>query len=82
MAIAVEAVYENGALKSAETLPFKEHEKARVTVVSVRASLAAQIAARAGASPQETLDQLPADGASQHDLHTELRSLTQARSPA
>jgi predicted DNA-binding antitoxin AbrB/MazE fold protein len=69
MAITVEAVYENGVLKPSEPLPFKEHEKVSVTVVAARGSLAAQIAGRASALPQETLDRLPADGASQHDHH-------------
>ena len=32
MAIVVEAVYEDGVLKPAEPLPFKEHEKVQVTV--------------------------------------------------
>jgi predicted DNA-binding antitoxin AbrB/MazE fold protein len=32
MMITVEAVYENGVLKPSEPLPFKEHEKVRVTV--------------------------------------------------
>jgi predicted DNA-binding antitoxin AbrB/MazE fold protein len=32
MAITVEAVYENGVLKPARPLPFKEHEKVQVTV--------------------------------------------------
>ena len=32
MAITVEAVYENGVLKPAQPLPFKEHEKVSVTV--------------------------------------------------
>ncbi len=32
MAITVEAVYENGVLKPAEPLPFREHEKVRITV--------------------------------------------------
>lgn len=32
MAITVEAVYENGVLKPAQPLPFKEHEQVQVTV--------------------------------------------------
>jgi predicted DNA-binding antitoxin AbrB/MazE fold protein len=32
MSITVEAVYENGVLKPSEPLPFKEHEKVRITV--------------------------------------------------
>lgn len=32
MAITVEAVYENGVLKPAGALPFKEHEKVQITV--------------------------------------------------
>jgi predicted DNA-binding antitoxin AbrB/MazE fold protein len=30
--ITVEAIYENGVLKPVEPLPFKEHERVRVTV--------------------------------------------------
>jgi len=67
MAFTVEAVYEHGVLKPAEPLPLEEHERVTVTVVPVRGSLAARIAAGASALPQETLDRLPADGASQHD---------------
>jgi predicted DNA-binding antitoxin AbrB/MazE fold protein len=32
MPITVEATYENGVLKPAQPLPFKEHEKVRLTV--------------------------------------------------
>jgi len=32
MAITVEAVYENGVLKPAKPLPFKEHETVTITV--------------------------------------------------
>ena len=32
MPITVEAVYENGVLKLAQPLPFREYEKVRVTV--------------------------------------------------
>ena len=32
MLLTVEAVYENGVLKPSEPLPFKEHEKVRITV--------------------------------------------------
>jgi len=67
MAITVEAVYENGVLKPAQPLPLREHEKVRVTVEQKQPSLAERIVARARALPQETLDRLPADGASQHD---------------
>ncbi len=67
MAITVEAVYENGVLKPAQPLPLKEHEKVQVTVEQKQPSLAERIAARARALPQETLDLLPTDGASQHD---------------
>jgi len=36
MAITIEATYENGVLKPAESLPLKEHEKVRVTVESAK----------------------------------------------
>jgi predicted DNA-binding antitoxin AbrB/MazE fold protein len=34
MAITIEAVYENGVLKPAQPLPFKEREKVQITVMS------------------------------------------------
>ena len=34
MAITIEATYENGVLKPGQPLPFKEHEKVRVTLES------------------------------------------------
>jgi predicted DNA-binding antitoxin AbrB/MazE fold protein len=34
MAITVEAVYEDGVLKPAQPLPFKEHEMVQVTVAA------------------------------------------------
>ena len=67
MALTVEAVYENGVLKPAEPLPFQEGEKVCVTVEERQPSLAKRIVARAQGLPPETLDRLPADGASQHD---------------
>lgn len=67
MAITVEAIYENGVLKPEKPLPFKEHEKVNVTVEEKGPSLAERIVARAATLPLETLDRLPADGASQHD---------------
>jgi predicted DNA-binding antitoxin AbrB/MazE fold protein len=67
MSFTVEAVYENGVLKPEKPLPLKEHEKVNVTVEPRGTSLAERIVARAGALPPETLDRLPADGASQHD---------------
>jgi predicted DNA-binding antitoxin AbrB/MazE fold protein len=32
MSLTFDAVYENGVLKPAQTLPLKEHEKVRVTI--------------------------------------------------
>jgi predicted DNA-binding antitoxin AbrB/MazE fold protein len=32
MSLTVEAIYENGVLKPAQPLPFKEHEKVKLTV--------------------------------------------------
>jgi len=32
MVLTIEAVYENGVLKPAQALPFREHEKVQVTV--------------------------------------------------
>ena len=34
MGLTIEAIYENGVLKPSEPLPFKEHEKLRITVQS------------------------------------------------
>ena len=34
MAITVEAIYENGVLKPAQSLPLQEHEKVQVTISS------------------------------------------------
>ena len=67
MSLTVEAIYEDGVLKPAQPLPLQEHEKVRITVEPNRRSLAREIASRGRALPQETLDRLPADGASQHD---------------
>jgi predicted DNA-binding antitoxin AbrB/MazE fold protein len=61
MAITVEAVYENGVLKPAEPLPFKEHEKVSVTVRPV-VSLARQTARMIPWSGDaETLERLARD---------------------
>ena len=67
MTLTVEAIYENGVLKPIQPLPFKEHERVTLTVQRARRSLAEEIASRGRALPQEILDRLPADGASQHD---------------
>jgi predicted DNA-binding antitoxin AbrB/MazE fold protein len=32
MTLTIEAVYENGVLKPAQPLPFKEHEQVRITI--------------------------------------------------
>jgi bifunctional DNA-binding transcriptional regulator/antitoxin component of YhaV-PrlF toxin-antitoxin module len=44
-----------------------EVETGRIVLEAARPTLAERIVARARALPQETLDLLPADGASQHD---------------
>ncbi len=67
MAITVEAVYENGVLKPAQSLPLKEHEIVQVTVQQAQPSLAERIVARARALPPDVLDCLPDDLAAQHD---------------
>ncbi|HZU35970.1 MAG TPA: antitoxin family protein [Gemmataceae bacterium] len=67
MVLTIEAIYENGVLKPAQPLPFKEHESVRITVETAGPTLAERIVARARALPPEVLDQLPADGAAQHD---------------
>ena len=55
MSITVEAVYENGVLKPAQPLPFKEHEKVSISVEPTGFSLAERIAARASALPPGAL---------------------------
>ncbi|MFL5245170.1 MAG: antitoxin family protein [Gemmataceae bacterium] len=67
MAFTVEAVYENGVLKPAQPLPFKEHEKVSITVEEKQPTLAERIVARARALPPEVLAALPDDLAAQHD---------------
>jgi predicted DNA-binding antitoxin AbrB/MazE fold protein len=67
MTLTVEAIYENGVLRPLQPLPLQEHAKVRVTVEPARRSLAEEIASSGRALPQEVLDRLPADGASQHD---------------
>jgi predicted DNA-binding antitoxin AbrB/MazE fold protein len=67
MAITVEAVYENGVLKPAQPLPFKELEKVQITVEVMQPTLAERIVSRARALPPEVLAALPDDLASQHD---------------
>lgn len=39
MTITIEATYENGVLKPAQSLPLKEHEKVRISVHSERSPL-------------------------------------------
>jgi predicted DNA-binding antitoxin AbrB/MazE fold protein len=61
MAITVEAVYENGALKPAQPLPFKEHEKVVITIRSA-VGLARQTAGMIPWSGEaETLERLARD---------------------
>ena len=55
MAITVEAVYENGVLKPSEPLPFKEHEKVRVSVEPTRPPIWERIAALTADAPPEEL---------------------------
>ncbi len=67
MSITVEAIYENGVLKLAQPLPFKECQKVNVSVEAAGSSLAERIGTRARALPPEELDALPDDLAAQHD---------------
>ncbi|MDZ4658085.1 MAG: antitoxin family protein [Bythopirellula sp.] len=58
MTMTVEAVYENGVLKLTQPLPFKEHEKVRVTVQQ-GPSLAEQTAGMMGwTGDAETLERI------------------------
>jgi predicted DNA-binding antitoxin AbrB/MazE fold protein len=67
MPLTVEAIYENGVLKPSQPLPLQDRVKVTITVEERQPSLAERIVARARALPPETLERLPADGASQHD---------------
>jgi predicted DNA-binding antitoxin AbrB/MazE fold protein len=67
MAITVEAVYENGVLKPAQPLPFKEHEKVCVSVVAARAPIWEEVIALTADIPPEEFDKLPPGGAADID---------------
>lgn len=67
VSIIVEAVYENGVLKLAEPLPFREHEKLTVTVEPAHPPIWERLAARAAETPPEEVLRLPPDGAAQID---------------
>jgi predicted DNA-binding antitoxin AbrB/MazE fold protein len=61
MTLTVDAIYENGVLKPAEPLPFKEHEKVTVTVQPT-ISLARQTAGMVPwTGDVETLDRITRD---------------------
>jgi predicted DNA-binding antitoxin AbrB/MazE fold protein len=67
MAITVEAVYENGVLRPAQALPFKEHERVSITVEPARLPIWERIIALTADIPPEELDKPPVDGAAQLD---------------
>lgn len=67
MSISFEAIYESGVLKPSEPLPFKEHEKVRITVEPSQPPIWEQILAQTADAPPEELAKPPIDGASQHD---------------
>ena len=61
MTLTVEAIYENGVLKPAQPLPFKEHEKVTITVQPAM-SLARQTAGMVPwTSDVETLERITRD---------------------
>jgi hypothetical protein len=78
---AIKAIWTNGNIVPAEPVDWPEGTQLLVEVVVPSAkigreessegqlSLGQRIAARARALPQEILDRLPADGASQHDSY-------------
>lgn len=81
MTIIIDAIYEGGVLVPAQPLPLSEHEKVRVTVeqqvkpapmepdstTPTREPIWERLAALARDLPPGALDNLPTDGASQHD---------------
>jgi predicted DNA-binding antitoxin AbrB/MazE fold protein len=67
MSFTVEAVYENGVLKLAKPLPFKEHEKVRVSVEPAGPPIWERIIALTADIPPEELEKPPVDGAAQLD---------------
>lgn len=67
MTLTVEAVYENGVLQPSEPLPFREHEKVRVTIEPVQPPIWERIAALAADAPEDEIAKLPPDGAAKID---------------
>jgi len=61
MAITVEAVYENGALKPAQPRPFKENEKVQITVQSANSPLLAASGILGWTGDAETLERIAMD---------------------
>ena len=67
MSITVEAVYENGVLRPAAPLPFKEHERVSITVEPARIPIWEKIIALTADIPPEEFDKLPPGGAAHID---------------
>ena len=67
MSITFEAVYENGVLKPAQPLPFKERERIRVSVEPVLPPIWEQLAALTADAPPEEVAKLPPGGAAEID---------------
>jgi predicted DNA-binding antitoxin AbrB/MazE fold protein len=58
MAMTVEAIYENGALKLAQPLPLKEREKVRVTVEPETSPLVAGYGIMGWTGDAETIERI------------------------
>ena len=61
MAITVEAIYENGTLKLAQPLPFKEQERVRVTVETQASPILEAYGIIGGKGDHETLERILAE---------------------
>jgi predicted DNA-binding antitoxin AbrB/MazE fold protein len=69
MSLTIEAIYENGVLKPAQPLPFKEQEKVRVTVEPARPPIWERLAALTADAPAEEIAKLPPGGAAEIDQY-------------
>lgn len=61
MAITVEAVYEDGVLKPAQPLPFKEHERVRVAVETISSPILQAYGIMGWKGDAETLERIALD---------------------
>ena len=68
MTLTVEAVYENGVLKPAQPLPFKEHEKVQLTVAAKETNIHQAYGIIGWKGTHEELDQILAEAEETEDL--------------